>query len=311
MAIGALMPVFWVFLLTFAACATLYLAVDRGDRPTQRRLQDLAVKFRMTDGDYGEDAAADSGVAGNLLAWAQRRLPEPNADKPAVEKMLQTLQYAGFNHPAAPRVFMAIRLAATVLGAGLGYLAARAIGGSGIVFAFFGGGICYALPIFIVRSMAKSRQIKIRRELPDVIDLLIVCVECGLGLLAAIRIVGREAERQDRLLGGQLMQVSAELAAGATLADGLRGVAQRTGGEDLKTLAAILVQSEKLGTEMAQALRATADQLRIKRTMRAEEMAQKLPVKMVFPLVLFLLPATMIILTGPPMIQFLRVFGSH
>ena len=105
--------------------------------------------------------------------------------------------------------------------------------------------------------------------------------------------------------------LSAELAAGGSLSDGLRGVAQRTGVEDLKTFSAILVQSEKLGTEIGQALRATADQLRVKRSLRAEEAAQKLPVKMVFPLVLLLLPAMMLILVGPAMIQFLRVFGSH
>jgi tight adherence protein C len=308
---GALITVFWVFLLTFGACATLYLAIDRGGRPTERRLQDLAVKFRITEGSYDEHSSGQGSAAGNLLEWAHRRLPEPNVDKPAVEKIVNNLQYAGFTHPAAPKVFLAIRLVATALGVGLGYLAAQVIGGSAIVLAAFSGGLCYIAPTYVIRSMAKSRQIKIRRELPDVIDLLVVCVECGLGLMAAIRVVGREAESQDRLLGAQLNQVSAELAAGATLADGLRGVAQRTGVEDLKTLAAILVQSEKLGTEMAQALRATADQMRMKRTMRAEEMAQKLPVKMIFPLVLFLLPATMIILTGPPMIMFLRVFSSR
>jgi tight adherence protein C len=136
-----------------------------------------------------------------------------------------------------------------------------------------------------------------------------VCAECGLGLLASIRIVGRECERQGRLMGGQLASASAELAAGSTLGESMRAIALRTGVEEIKNFSAILVQSEKLGTDMAQALRATGDQLRVTRTMRAEEMAQKLPIKMVFPMVFLLLPALMIVLTGPALIQFFRVFN--
>jgi tight adherence protein C len=132
-----------------------------------------------------------------------------------------------------------------------------------------------------------------------------------MGLMAAIRIVGRESGRHGRLMGRQLIMASTELNAGASLADALKGIADRTGVDDVKTVAAILVQSEKLGTEMAQALRATAEQLRVRRTMRAEEMAQKLPVKMLFPLMFFLLPATILIVCGPPMIQILRFFNFH
>jgi tight adherence protein C len=306
---GALVPVIWFFVLSFAACATIYLAVDRGDRPLQRRLQDLAVKFRLSEGHYDDQGLPEGGVAGNLLDWAQRRLPEPNRQKPAVEKLVNTLTYAGFESPEAPRVFQVIRLAVTVGGALLGYLIATVRGDFALIFIIVGAMLGYLAPLYYVRALARSRQTKIKREIADVIDLLVVCVECGLGLLAAIRIVGRECDRQGRIMGAQLARLSAELTAGSSLGEGLRAVAQRTGVDEIRTLSAILVQSEKLGTEMAQALRATADQLRIKRSMRAEEVAQKLPVKMIIPLICFLLPAMMLILVGPPMIQIFRSFN--
>lgn len=309
MATSALVTVLWFFLLTFAACATIYLAVDRGHRPTQRRLQDLAVKFRMTEGSYDDRALSGGSGAGNLLEWAQRRLPTPNLEKPAVEKLVQSLQYAGFESLSAPKTFQAIRLAATAGGALLGYLASAIRGDPALLFVLVGAMLGYLVPLYYVRATARSRQTKIRREIADVIDLLVVCVECGLGLLASIRIVGRECERQGRIMGAQLARLSAELAAGASLGEGLRGVGQRTGVDDIRTFSAILVQSEKLGTEMAQALRATADQLRVKRSMRAEEVAQKLPVKMIIPLIVFLLPAMMMILLGPAMIQIFRSFN--
>jgi len=306
---GTLVPVLWFFVLSFAACATLYFVLPGGPRSTQRRLQDLAVKFRVMEGTYDEDEPAlGGGMAGNLLDWAQRKLPEPNLRKPAVEKLVQTLSYAGFESPAAPRMFQVIRLAVTAGGAALGYLISLLRGDPALLFVISGAMLGYLAPLYYVRALARSRQTKIRREITDVIDLLVVCVECGLGLMAAIRIVGRECDRQGRIIGAQLARLSAELTAGSSLGEGLRAVAQRTGVDEIRTFAAILVQSEKLGTEMAQALRATADQLRVKRSLRAEEVAQKLPIKMIIPLIGLLLPAMMLILIGPPLIDIFRSF---
>jgi tight adherence protein C len=308
MATGALVTTFWFLLLTFGFITTLYFAWDRGRRPLHRRLDDLSVKFRMNEGSVDDRPLPDRGFSAAMLDWTQRRVPAPNLEKPAVEKMVNALQYAGFYSPAAPKVFIFVRIVSTVGAAWAGLLVGALIGRPPLLCAIIFAGMGYSAPIFYVRKLANSRQIKIRRELPDVIDLLVVCAECGLGLLAAIRTVGRECQRQGRIMGGELGMLSSEITGGATFGDGLRAVAQRTGVDDIKTIAAILIQGEKLGTEMAQALRATSDQLRLKRSMRAEEMAQKLPIKMVFPMVFFLLPAIMLILTGPAMIQILRAF---
>ncbi len=311
MAADPFISVTWVFLLSFAACATLYFALDRGHRATQRRLRDLAVKFRISEGNYHEQALWGSGVAETLLELARRRLPAPKLEKPGVEKLVQTIQYAGFDHPDAARIFLASRLLVTAACGLLGYLAAALVESSAWVFVFFGATLGYLAPLYYVKARANSRGRRIRRELPDVVDLLVVCVQCGLGLQAAIRIVGRECDRQGKTMGKQLATLSAELTAGASLSDGMRGIAQRTGVEDLKTISAILVQSEKLGTEMAQAMRATAEQLRARRNMRAEEMAQKVPVKMIIPLIAFLLPAMMLIMIGPAIVQIYRTFNFH
>ncbi|SRR5579875_77449 len=303
------LPLLMFFLLAFGVCATLYFAVDRGQRQLQRRLDDLAVKFRIGDNTAPAEEPISHGIAATLMDFAQRRMPEPDLEKPSVEKLVQTLQYAGFYSPAAPKVFQFVRLATTGLCILVAYLAAVATGGSIIFYTLVFGAAGYALPIFYVRSMAKHRQLTLRREIPDVIDLLVVCVECGLGLMAAIRVVGRESERQRRIMGQLLLQLCAEMTAAATLGQALRGMAERTGVDDISTLSAILIQSEKLGSEMSEALRATAEQLRAKRSLRAEEMAQKLPIKMIIPMILFLMPAMLLVLVGPAMLTIFRFFA--
>jgi len=304
-------PAIWFFLLSFAAGATIYFAVDRGDRSFQRRLEDMVLKLREGGGRDLQDQEVSHGVAATFVDWAERRMPESNQEKPATKKLVETLQHAGFYSPSALKVFMALRVVLSVGFAVAGYTLALLLGRSAFFVAFVGGGLGYVTPIIGLRWMANSRQTTIRREIADVIDLLVVCVECGLGLTAAIRAVGRESERQGRIMGTQLGILSAELNSGGTLGDGMRAIAQRTGVDDIRVFSSILVQSERLGTEMAQALRATADQLRIKRSMRAEEVAHKLPVKMIFPMVFFLLPAVMLLLAGPPMVQIMRGFSFH
>jgi tight adherence protein C len=178
-----------------------------------------------------------------------------------------------------------------VLGAGFGWLAGN------------------ALPSFYVGRKATARQGRIARQLSDVLDLLVVCVEAGLGIFEAVRMVGHEAHRQGRELGTELSVVSREITAGSTLGQALRAMAHRTGVDDVKSLAAILIQSEKLGSQMAPALRATSDQLRAKRRLRAEEAAYKCAVKMLLPLVLFVMPSMMAVILGPAVVQILQ--GMH
>ena len=150
----------------------------------------------------------------------------------------------------------------------------------------------------------------IARQLSDVLDLLVVCVEAGLGLFEAIKIVGTESERQKQEIGRELALVSSEISAGATLGQALRNLADRTAVEDIKPLAATLIQSEQLGAQIAPALHASSDALRTRRRLRAEEAAQRTTVKILFPLVLFVLPAMLLVIIGPAIIQILHTLSG-
>src|SRR5439155_16038581 len=124
-------------------------------------------------------------------------------------------------------------------------------------------------PTFVIGRVGVKRQRKIRRELGDIIDLLVVSIESGLGLFQAIRTVGREAQRMKQKMGSELQILTASLSSGGTLGQGLRAMAERTGVEEMKALAAILIQSEKLGSQLGPALRASSDSLRTKRRLAA------------------------------------------
>ena len=170
----------------------------------------------------------------------------------------------------------------------------------------------YFGPLYYLRRRAGKRQKEISRQLSDVLDLLVVCVEAGLGLFKAMRKpIGDETERYGQAIGTELAVVSVEVAAGGSLGQALRNLAERTAVEDLKPLAATLIQSEQLGSQIGPALRSSSDSLRTKRRFRAEEAAQKSTIKILFPLVLFILPAMLIVLLAPAMIQAVRTLSSQ
>jgi len=301
-----------LFLFVAAGAYTLYLGVHGSHSLLDDRLGDLAVRVRMTDG-FLEHSDDDQGVRKLLLQWAVRRLPAPKLDTPETQKLALTLSHAGFTRPGAVKVFQVVRLVSFMTGALLGFIFELVNGGPiavGFVWAFGAGVAGGFVPVYYLRRRARNRQINLGRELSDILDLLITCIESGLGIFEALRTVGREAQRQGRLLGSELMLLSAEIGAGSSLAQALRALAERTGVDDIKSVAAILIQSEKLGAQMAPALRACSDSLRTKRRMRAEEAAQKSTIKMLFPLVLFVLPAMLIIVIGPAMIKILHTMSA-
>jgi tight adherence protein C len=166
------------------------------------------------------------------------------------------------------------------------------------------------IPSYYLGRRARKRQAAIAKQLSDVLDLLCVCVEAGLGLYEAIKIVGSEAERQKQEIGTELSLVSSELSAGGTLGAAMRNLAERTAVDDIKPLAATLIQSEQLGAQIAPALKASSDALRTRRRLRAEEAAQKASIKMLFPLVTFVLPAMIMVIVGPAMIDLIKTLKN-
>jgi tight adherence protein C len=167
----------------------------------------------------------------------------------------------------------------------------------------------YVLPGMVLARKAKARQHRIQLGLADALDLLVVSVEAGLGLDQAILRVSDELAFAHPDLCSELRLINLELRAGKARAEALQNLADRTGVEDVSSLVAMLIQTDKFGTSVAQSLRVHSDTVRTKRRQRAEETAAKTGVKMVFPLVFCIFPAIWVVTIGPAVIKFIQTLG--
>ena len=238
--------------------------------------------------------------------------PNPRPIRRSARSYRRLLVRAGFTGPGAVRTFHFARLSSTAGTALLALVVSIAFGFHGIkplLLMLIGTGVGAFVPSYYIGRRARNRQRQIASQLSDVLDLLVVCVEAGLGLSESIKIVGSETQRQNQEIGTELSIVSAELTSGNSLGQALRNFAVRTAVDDIKPLAATMVQSEKLGAQVGPALRSISDSLRTTRRLRAEEAAAKTTVKILFPLVLFILPAMMAVIVGPAMIQIMRALS--
>lgn len=166
----------------------------------------------------------------------------------------------------------------------------------------------YLLPELWLMWRVQARQHRLRLALPDALDMLVICVEAGLGLDQALMRVAQELRITHPHLSEELQLVNLEMRVGKTRLEAMRELARRTGVEDIKALVAMLIQTERFGTSIAQSLRVHSDDLRMKRRQRAEEMSAKTTVKMVPPLVFFIFPALMVVILGPAVITLMRQF---
>ena len=222
-------------------------------------------------------------------------------------KLQRRLVTAGYRNHEAVAIFFGIRLACAL---GAFALAASPIfGRSNLSIALIACALGYLLPGMALARMAKKRQHRIRMGLPDVLDLLVVSVEAGLGLDQAIQRVGEELAFAHPDLSDELRLINLELRAGKGRVDALRNLADRTGVDDIASLVAMLVQTDKFGTSVAQSLRVHSETVRTKRRQRAEEAAAKTGVKMVFPLVFCIFPSIWVVTIGPAAIKFMQVMG--
>jgi tight adherence protein C len=170
----------------------------------------------------------------------------------------------------------------------------------------FAAAVGFLGPDIWLSQRIRRRQHRIRLALPDALDLLVVCVEAGLGLDQALARVSEELEIAHPVLSEELQLLNIEMRLGRTRIEALRELARRTGAEDLKALVAMLIQTERFGTSVARSLRVHSDNLRTKRRQRAEEQAAKTPVKMVPVLVFFIFPALFVVILGPAVITLVR-----
>jgi tight adherence protein C len=175
---------------------------------------------------------------------------------------------------------------------------------SGVFMPFLG----FYLPDIWLRQKTDKRRDKLLKALPDALDLMVVCVEAGMGLDEAINRVAKESKIQSRELSEEFTFLGLELRAGKQRPNALQNLAERTDLEEVKNLVTLLIQADKFGTNIADTLRVYSDTFRTERFQRAEEMAAKMPVKLIFPLILFIFPALFIVIIGPAIISIYRNF---
>jgi tight adherence protein C len=220
------------------------------------------------------------------------------------------LGQAGYRSAAAERTYWWIRLSAPLLLPAVLAGVGKVLGMPDrilLLLAFAGAAAGITLPGAFLKSKARKRQEAITDSLPDALDLMTVCVEAGLGINSAFVRIAEEFRLSSPVLSEEFDIVNREMVAGKPRIDALRALSDRTGVEDVKSLVAMLIQTERLGTSLAQSLRVHSDSLRVRRRQRAEEAAAKTTIKLVFPLVFLLFPALFIVILGPGVLQILRV----
>jgi tight adherence protein C len=301
----------YVFLLVagvFIAVAVLtgYAAalVLAGRAPARRRLQNLAAASEGgTDPVTTQLTLDDPDPA---LQRVARFIPKSPKEMSRVQKRLAR---GGFYGPSAAIVFSLAELVLPLLVAlpfllWLGFT-------RGILPAAMLGFVGYLLPGFYLSRKIEQRRKAIMNGLPDALDLLIVCVEAGLGLDQAILKASEELKISHPALADELRLINTEIRAGKSRLEAFKNFADRTKVDDVRSLVSMLVQTDRFGTSIAQALRVQADVSRTKRRQRAEERAQKLGVKLVFPLVFCLFPAMYVVTLGAAVIKFIRFFAAR
>ena len=273
-------------------------------------------------------ALAPSSVLGSrlrALGWKG----EPESEKPPIRERIEQaldplskalplspaevskarawLYQAGYRDARHVSMYVGSRIFCALLGMAI------VIGVSGVdsmVLLVGVGGFGFFLPRFILKRMIAERQRRIKIGLPDALDLTVICVEAGLGLDQAMMRVGEDLSHAHPELSAEFHMVNLEMRAGKPRIEALHNLAARTGVDDIRQLVATLVQTDRFGTSIAQALRVHSDSLRTERRQRAEEQAAKTSVKMIVPLVLFILPSILAVTLGPAIIQLYRTLTA-
>lgn len=231
----------------------------------------------------------------------------PMSPKDAGQTRIQLMQ-AGYREARHLTMYYGVRIASALLGIGI-----VLISGIGLSEPLFFVGIPalgFLLPRFVLKRMIRERQRRIRLALADALDLTVICVEAGLGLDQAVLRVGTDLKYSHPDLSDEFHLVNLEMRAGKPRAEALRNLAERTGVEDIKTLVAVLIQTDRFGTSIAQALRVHSEALRTERRQRAEEQAAKTTIKLVVPLVIFVLPSVIFVTLGPAVIQLIHALKA-
>ena len=288
-----------------AALVWWLLDVMASNKPrAEQRLEDFR-EPNTRKGDLLRDGkSGTSNKVSKVLEMASPALAKPLQPKSdeEISATKQKLNQAGFRAENAAEIFWSLKMIGLVGGFFLGGGAVILTRGMDIDSITYAGGIAlvmFFVPGVVLFLITKSRQDNIFYGLPDALDLMVVCVEAGLGLDQAMRKVAEEMKTTYHVIAEEFALCNLQLQMGRARNDVLHDLGLRTGVDDLKALAAILIQADKFGSSVAQALRVQSDSMRTRRRQMAEEKAAKTAVKLIFPLVLFIFPAIFIVLVGP------------
>ncbi len=297
-----------IALLTFVTVAlimmSLYLVVVRRPSTVISRLETIDPTLAF--------------VENNPVTTMAEKVAEPlNRMVPisAIEalKLQKRMLQAGYRSPDAATAFRAIQLSLVVavpcVLATITFILDRPFS-TFLIWALLGAAIGFYIPRMILSSKIKNRQLRITWGLADALDLMVVAVEAGLGLNAALNRVGTELKVPHPDLHDELELVNLEIRVGRSREEALRNLAERTGVDDIRSFVALLVQADRYGSSIARAVRIFAESLRTKRRQKAEQASQKAALKLVFPLTGFLFPVIIIVILAPAVLNILDLFSK-
>jgi tight adherence protein C len=301
------MPELLIDILVFALVTSVTLLAERvvGARLSIQRRLGRDVSAPTASGSVLKPNTVTSG----FLAWVQTATAPKDPNE--TTELRRNLALAGFEGPTAPVWYVICRFSLAVglpvaLVIGLTLLGKRLAGMDAIIFPLVFCGVGLLLPHYLVRMLANGRRTAIEHEFPDALDLLVVCVEAGLGLEAAFVRVAREVRESHPRIAREFGWLADEMSAGRSRSDALRALAARVDVESVKAFVALLVQSDSLGVSMAQSLRTYSAEMRETRFLKAEEKAMRIPTLLTLPIVGCFLPVIVVALMLPAGINMAR-----
>lgn len=315
--LAALSPVavtsFAIFVAVSAIAWVVIGRVTGDDKPRAEARLDMMKRRSDSRGGLSEDEEKQK-KKNEALAAVLERATSPLADtvtgsEKEMGQLREKLLNAGIRRESAPVMFKGLQLILSAAGLFVGGVFGVLTEGisQGLIVKALGGLVVgFGVPTMLLSHMANKRKEKVFLGLPDALDLMVVCVEAGLGMDQALRKVAEEMNKSHKEIGEEFAIANQQLQFGSPRADVLKALGFRSGVDDLKQLASILIQADKFGSSVATALRVQSDSMRTKRRQIAEEKAAKTAVKMIFPLVLFIFPGIFVVLVGPAGINMYR-----
>lgn len=294
---------FLVFIVVFSIGGLVLIL----RKQKQRKIESRMLGILEDDPFYGGNAKGKSGLMA-FLVKVGNIVSHGRSSTTLWEQMIQ----AGYMSPYAPMIYTGLKLLLFVVGLIATSFCVMVIPkeidlSTVFMIIFLGGTLFFFLPNLVILYRLRRRYEEIYRNLPQAIDLLEICVSSGLGLDMAWNIVADEVRQVSTVLSSSMSLTNFEMHLGVSRIDAMKHMAERTGVDDLKSLAAILIQTDRFGTSIADTLRVFAQSIREERSFAAEEAAEKMGVKLLIPMILFIFPATLLVMVGPAVISLKNV----